>query len=311
MPLSGPCRRRVAPLAAALATAVLLGVPGASAAPPAEAGSSPVVAPAANDDPVLVGAGDIAWCHRRTDAQTASLVAAIPGRVFAAGDLAYPRGTAKQFRTCYDHFWGAFKRRTSPAIGNHEYETADARPYFDYFGTRAGARGRGWYAYDRGTWRVYVLNSNCDIVRCGRKSAQNRWLRADLAAHPRACVAAIWHHPLFTSGFHGPSPMVRPLWRALAEAGADVVINGHDHDYERFAPQTIDGVAAVDGMREFVVGTGGSPLRAFTGLSANSEARNAGTYGVLKLTLSPGAYQWQFVPIQGQAWTDAGSAACH
>ena len=302
--------RRLVLLASALAMAILLVVPGASAAPPAGA-DSPVVGPTAAGDPVLVGAGDIARCHRRTDAQTAALVASIPGRVFAAGDLAYPSGTAKQFRTCYDHSWGDFKRRTSPAIGNHEYETRDGKPYFDYFGSRAGARGKGWYAFDRGTWRVYVLNANCDIVRCGRKSAQNRWLRADLAAHPRTCVAAIWHQPLFSSGFHGASAMVRPLWRALAEAGADVVINGHDHDYERFAPQTIDGVAADDGMREFVVGTGGTPLRAFTSLAANSEVRNAATYGVLKLTLSPGGYSWQFVPIEGQAWTDQGSASCH
>lgn len=267
------------------------------------------VKPAAAD-PVLVGAGDIARCRNKTDALTADLIAAIPGHVFAAGDLAYPKGSAKDFRNCYGPSWGAFRNRTSPVVGNHEYEQPGAKPYFAYFGKRAGPSGKGWYAYNLGTWRIYVLNSNCEIVRCGSKSAQGRWLRADLAAHPHACVAAIWHHPLFSSGFHGPITLSRRLWRPLAAAGADIVINGHDHDYERFEPQTIDGVASPSGMREFVVGTGGTSLRAFVSNAANSAARNAGTHGVLKLTLSPGAYTWQFVPVEGDSWTDAGTAAC-
>jgi hypothetical protein len=147
-------------------------------------------------------------------------------------------------------------------------------------------------------------------VRCGSKSQQGRWLRADLAAHPRACVAAIWHHPLFSSGYHGSSPLSRRLWRPLAAAGADIVINGHDHDYERFEPQTLYGDASPDGMREFIVGTGGTPLRPFVGIAGNSAVRNAETHGVLELTLSAGAYAWRFVPIEGETWTDAGSAAC-
>ncbi len=261
-------------------------------------------------DPVLVGAGDIARCHSKSDARTADLVAAIPGRVFAAGDLAYPRGSTKDFRNCYDPSWGAFRKRTSPAVGNHEYEQPGAKPYFAYFGKRAGPSGKGWYAYDLGTWRIYVLNSNCELVRCGSKSPQGRWLRADLAAHPRDCVAAIWHHPLFSSGFHGATALSRRLWRPLADAGADIVINGHDHDYERFAPQTIDGDPSPGGIREFVVGTGGTSLRPFEGIVPNSVARSSTTHGVLKLTLSPGAYAWAFVPVAGATWTDAGTTAC-
>ena len=268
------------------------------------------VEPAAADA-VLVGAGDIARCHSKTDAKTAALIAKIPGRVFAAGDLAYPKGSAKDFRNCYGGSWGAFRKRTSPAVGNHEYEQPGAKPYFAYFGKRAGPAGKGWYAYNLGTWRIYVLNSNCEVVRCGSTSAQGRWLRADLAAHPRECVAAIWHHPLFSSGFHGAIALSRRLWRPLAEAGADIVINGHDHDYERFEPQTIDGAPSTDGIREFVVGTGGTTLRPFVSVAANSAARNAATHGVLELTLSPGAYAWRFVPVAGTSWTDAGSATCH
>jgi hypothetical protein len=289
---------------------VLPGVPGASAAPPSAPGP-PAVAPAADDDPVLVGAGDVADCRRSADTSTAELIDGIPGRVFAAGDLAYATGSARQFRDCYGPTWGRFRARTSPAVGNHEYETAGARAYWDYFGSAAGARGKGWYASDLGTWRIYVLNSNCGIVRCGPDSAQGRWLRADLAANPRACVAAVWHHPLFSSGEHGNNPRSRRLWRPLADAGAELVLTGHDHDYERFAPQTVDGQPAADGMREFVVGTGGAPLRPFERLAANSVARSASAHGVLKLTLGAGAYTWTFVPVPGQTYADAGSAACH
>ena len=266
---------------------------------------------AAAADPVLVGAGDIASCAYATDSETAALVEAIPGRVFTAGDLAYPRGTRAQFRDCYGPSWGRFRARTSPAVGNHEYGTPGARGYFRYFGARAGTRGKGWYAYDLGTWRVYVLNSNCDIVRCGAGSKQRRWLKADLAAHPRRCVAAIWHHPLFSSGFHRANRMVRPLWRTLAKAGADVVVNGHDHDYERFAPQTTAGRPAPAKIREFVVGTGGTSLRPFGATARNSVARNSEAHGVLKLTLHAGSYDWQFVPVPGETWTDEGSASCH
>jgi Calcineurin-like phosphoesterase len=279
--------------------------PGAPAFPAPQARIAPAAA-----DPTLVGAGDIASCSYDMDEATAALLDDIGGRVFAAGDLAYPRGTRAQFRDCYDPTWGGVFDRTKPAVGNHEYETPEARGYFDYFGARAGPRGKGWYAFNLGTWRIYVLNSNCEIVRCDAGSKQRSWLKADLAAHPRNCVAAIWHHPLFSSGYHGNAPMVRPLWRALASAGADVVLNGHDHDYERFAPQTARGRPAATKMREFVVGTGGAPLRPFVAPIANSVARNATAHGVLAMTLHADGYDWRFVPVAGETWTDEGSAAC-
>jgi Calcineurin-like phosphoesterase len=262
-------------------------------------------------DPVLVGAGDVASCGLTADSKTAALLDGIAGRVFVAGDVAYPSGTAAQFRDCYGPTWGRWRLRTSPVPGNHDYATAGAAPYFAYFGTRAGVKGQGWYAENLGTWRVYYLNANCTKVGCGSTSAQVAWLRADLAANPHACVAAVWHQPLFSSGQHGNNASVRPLWNVLQAAGAELVINGHDHDYERFAPQTSAGVASATGIREFVVGTGGAALRPFATVRANSVVRNASTYGVLKLTLRAGGYDWRFVPVAGQAFADAGSATCH
>jgi hypothetical protein len=262
-------------------------------------------------DPVLVGAGDVSSCSTTWDTRTAALLDRIAGRVFVAGDIAYPDGTRSQLRDCYGPTWGRWRLRTSPVPGNHEYHTAGAAPYFAYFGARAGAPGQGWYAYDLGTWRIYNLNANCDQVGCGAGSAQVRWLQADLAANPRRCVAAVWHQPLFSSGVHGGSAAVRPLWAVLEAAGAEIVLNGHDHDYERFVPQTADGVAAGDGIREFVVGTGGGSLRPFQSVQPNSAARRSGTYGVLVLTLHDGSYDWSFRAIKGQTFTDSGSGACH
>ena len=263
-------------------------------------------------DPVLVGAGDIASCAYADDSRTAALLDRIPGRVFAAGDTAYPRGSTAQFRDCYGPTWGRWRLRTSPAIGNHEYKTASGGPYWDYFGARAGTRGDGWYAYDLGTWRIYTLNTNCDRVGCDAGSRQEQWLRADLAAHPRACVAAVMHQPLFSTGFHGDNPGVRPLWQALEDAGADVILAGHDHDYERFAPQMADGEPSASGIREFVVGTGGGELREFPGVKRDTtDVRNASTHGVLQLTLHEGWYAWAFVPVSGATFTDAGTATCH
>jgi hypothetical protein len=286
------------------------GVVGTDTAPLTVEGTLEVVADTLAADPVLVGAGDIATCGVPGDNRTADLIDAIPGRVFAAGDTVYPDGTARQFRRCYHPTWGRFRARTSPAVGNHEYHTPGARAYFDYFGSRAGPRGKGWYAYDLGAWRVYVLNSNCDEVRCGRRSAQVAWLRADLAANPRTCVAAVMHHPLVSSGRHGNNPSVRRLWKTLDAAGADVVLAGHDHDYERFAPLSPDGDPNPAGMRLFVVGTGGGPLRPFATVRPGSAARNSRTWGVLALTLGEDGYAWRFVPVEGKTWTDAGTAAC-
>lgn len=261
---------------------------------------------------VVVGAGDIASCSSRGDQQTANLLDGIGGTVFTAGDNAYARGTRWQFRHCYAVSWGRHLTRTRPSPGNHDYETAGAAGYFDYFGWRAGKRGQGWYAYDRGTWRIYALNSNCGEVGCTIGSRQQRWLAADLAAHPHQCVLAYWHHPRFSSGAHGNQVQVRGLWVTLYRAGADVIVNGHDHDYERFAPQSPSSAAdPANGIREFVVGTGGKSLKGFDVIKPNSQLRSTGTYGVLRMTLHPGSYDWKFQPEAGKSFTDAGTQACH
>jgi hypothetical protein len=262
-------------------------------------------------DPVLVGAGDIADCGLVDDSATAALIEAIPGTVFTAGDDAYPSGTAQQFRDCYDPTWGAFRDRTHPAPGNHDWETSGLAGYLGYFGTAAAPKGTSWYAYDLGTWHIVVLDSDCSSVGgCAADSPQGRWLAADLQASKATCTLAIWHHPRFSSGEHGNDGDVAPFWRALYDAGADVVINGHDHDYERFAPQDPDGRADPRGIREFVVGTGGAALRTFPNDPANSELRVATEHGVIRLVLHKTSYEWSFIPTTG-GLTDAGSAPCH
>jgi len=262
---------------------------------------------------VLVGAGDIADCTDLSGAEaTAKLLEQIPGTVMAVGDLAYPDGSKKNF-ACYDKTWGRVKTRTRPAPGNHEFHFVGARPYFDYFGAAAGPKG-GYYSYELGTWHIVALDSECkDIGGCDPGSREVRWLRADLAAHPAACTLAYWHKPLFSSGSaHGNDPEMKPLWQALYDANAEVVVNGHDHNYERFAPQNPDGGSdAARGIREFVVGTGGKNHRPMAASKPNSESRNADTFGVLKLTLRAGAYDWQFIPEAGKSFTDSGTAKCH
>jgi hypothetical protein len=262
---------------------------------------------------VLVGAGDIADCRDLSGAEaTAKLLDQIPGTVMAVGDLAYPDGTKENFE-CYDRTWGRQKARTRPAPGNHEFHSSAATPYFDYFGAVAGAPGDGYYSYELGAWHIVVLNSECvDVGGCGPGSREEKWLRADLAAHPVACTLAYWHKPLFSSGgAHGNDLEVTPLWQALYDAGAEVVIGGHDN-YERFAPQNPQGVAdPVHGIREFVVGTGGKNLRPFGTVKANSEVRNNEAFGVLKLTLRPTGYDWNFVSQEGKQFSDSGSTPCH
>jgi hypothetical protein len=279
-----------------------------------ERAKSSSVPPANEQAAVLVGAGDIADCKDLSGAQaTAKLLDKIPGTVMAVGDLAYPGGS-KENLTCYDKTWGRAKSRTRPAPGNHEFRSAGASPYFDYFGAAAGDPKAGYYSYDLGTWHVIVLNSECkDVGGCEAGSTQEKWLRADLAAHPAACTLAYWHRPLFSSGSaHGNDLTVKPLFQALYEANADVVVTGHDHDYERFAPQTPDGAAdPARGIREFVVGTGGKNHRPFSSPKPNSELRDATAFGVLKLTLKPNAYDWQFIPEAGKNFTDSGSGTCH
>ena len=263
-------------------------------------------------DPVFVGAGDIADCGSTGDEATAALLDGIPGMVYTTGDNVYESGTVNQFANCYDPSWGRHKERTRPAAGNHDYMTTGAAGYFNYFGAAAGDPSKGYYSYDLGQWHIIVINSNCSRVGgCNAGSPQEQWLRADLAAHPVTCTLAYWHHPRFSSGEHGSSSAMQPIWQALYDAGADVVLNGHDHDYERFAPQSPTGIADLGrGIREFVVGTGGKNHYAIQLPIANSEVRNSDTFGVLKLTLHPTSYDWEFVPVAGKAFTDAGSASC-
>ena len=259
---------------------------------------------------VLLGAGDIASCTSSGDEATAALLDTLPGVVFTAGDNAYPDGSTSDYSGCYNSSWGRHKPRTRPAPGNHEYYSAGAAPYYAYFGVLAGDSGKGYYSYTVGTWHIISLNSN---IPATPGSPQEQWLRADLAGHPARCTLAYWHHPRFSSGSeHGSTPAIQPLWQALYDAGADVVVSGHEHDYERFAPQTAAGALdTARGIREFVAGTGGMSHYAFGPPIANSEVRDNTTFGVLQLTLKPGGYDWRFIPVAGGAFSDAGSGSCH
>ncbi|MEV8504759.1 metallophosphoesterase [Actinoplanes sp. NPDC051475] len=264
---------------------------------------------------VLIGAGDIASCESTGDSRTLALLQRFPGTVFTLGDNAYPNGSRTNFARCYGPTWGRAKARTRPAVGNHEYHSGSARPYFDYFGAAAGPRGKGYYSYDAGAWHVVVLNTVCSEVPggCGKGSAQERWLRADLAGSAAACTVAMVHHPLFTSAAtHPPATETRPLVQALYDAGAELLMAGHNHVYERFAPQTPAGRRdTARGIREIVAGTGGAERYPFGRTAANSERRNNTTYGVVRLTLRPGWYRWDFLPVPGGSFTDTGTGRCH
>jgi hypothetical protein len=263
---------------------------------------------------VIVAVGDIASCSSTADEATARLVAGIKGStVLTLGDEAYENGTAQNFRECYEPTWGRFEDRTKPVPGNHEYHTGEAKGYFSYFGKAAGEPGKGYYSYDLGSWHIVALNSNCEEVGCTASSPQVRWLEADLAKHAKTCTLAYFHYPLFSSGRYRPGiHEVKPLWEALYAADADVVLNGHDHNYQRFAPQDPDGKADPKrGIREFVVGTGGKSHYPIREPIANSEVDNDETYGVLKLTLHQESYEWRFLPAEGETFTDSGSARCH
>jgi len=267
-------------------------------------------APAPPGSAIFVGAGDIASCASAGDEATAALLDSIPGTVFTLGDNVYESGTSREYRDCYDPSWGRHKARTKPSAGNHDYSTSGAAGYFGYFGASASDPGKGYYSFDLEDWHIIALNSNIDE---SEGSSQVRWLRADLAASKKPCTLAYWHHPRFSSGVeHGDDPATEPLWQALYDANAEIVLGGHDHEYERFVPQTPTGDAdSTRGIREFVVGTGGRSHYGLGRRETNSEVFNASTFGVLKLTLSPGTYTWQFIPIAGQTFTDSGSGVCH
>jgi hypothetical protein len=233
--------------------------------------------------------------------------------VLPLGDNQYDDGTLDAYRRSYDRTWGRVKAITRPAVGNHEYGTEGAAGYYDYFGAVAGDRAKGYYSYDLGRWHLIALNSNCgDVGGCDGGSPQHTWLLKDLAAHPAPCTLAYWHHPRFSSGKeHGSDEDYQAFWQALYDAGADLVLVGHEHNYERFAPQTPDGKPdPARGLRQFVVGTGGKSHYEFASPIAQSEVRDASSYGVLELRLEPGGYRWQFRAAAG-SFTDAGSGTCH
>ncbi|MDH2427030.1 DNRLRE domain-containing protein [Sphaerisporangium sp. TRM90804] len=269
--------------------------------------------PPPSGDPVLVGAGDIANSGSG-DTATANLLDGIPGTVFTTGDDAYNNGSASDFANYYAPTWGRHRSRTRPVPGNHEYNTSGASGYYGYFGAAAGDPSKGYYSYDLGNWHVVALNSNCSAIGgCGAGSAQERWLRSDLAAAGKPCTIAYWHHPRFTSGAnHAPYTAVGPLVQALYDYNAEVIVTGHNHHYERFAP--INPAGQLDnarGIRHFVVGTGGAGFYGFGTILANSQVRNNNTFGVIKFTLHSSGYTWQFVPQAGKSFTDGGTTACH
>jgi acid phosphatase type 7 len=296
----------------------------------------------------IVGAGDIAECSPDNHAQdTAALLANIPGTVLPLGDNAYPNGTRTQYANCYDNYklsdgsvfdaartswWGQYKARTMPVLGNHEYHSSTvAQPYFDYFSALNGFKqprapvpntsanpgltsGKGYYSYDRGSWHIVALNSNCNKVGgCERTSTQGKWLQNNLTnTTNKQCTLAYFHHPLFSTGSNVTNPNVKPLWQILYNNGADVIVNGHAHRYERYAPLTPRGkIDFQNGIRQFVAGTGGAPGGSEVQQAPGVEEVKTGTPGVLKLDLSVGSYSWEFVPIAGQTFTDSGNGSCH
>lgn len=262
---------------------------------------------------IVCSPGDRPSARACQQVATAALVESLkPDAVLAVGDLQYSHGTADEFRLAYDKSWGRFKAITYPVPGNHEYYRG-AEGYYAYWGARAGAPGKGYYSFDLGAWHILALNSNCPAVGgCGPDSPETRWIAADLKAHPSQCSLAFFHHPRFSSGPHGNDKAMAPFWTALQAGGVDIVLSGHDHDYERFALQDADGrLDPANGIREFVVGTGGAPQYVVLWRRANSQALSVGTFGVLDLTLRPTSYDWAFVPIPGEAFHDSGSTRCH
>ena len=283
-------------------------------------------------DPVIAAAGDIACdpgspyynggngttnACREKDTSNLLLNTDLDA-VLTLGDNQYEDGQLAKFQLSYEQSWGRVKALTRPSVGNHEYLTEGAAGYFDYFNGigsatgPAGDRDKGYYSFDVGSWHIVALNSQCDVVACDAGSAQETWLRADLAANPKRCTLAFWHHYRFGSGLRQNEQPVGPLWQALYDAGADVVLTGHAHFYERFGPQDPNGVAdPARGIRQFIVGTGGKNQRPFGSVVPNSEVLNTGTFGVLTLVLRPDGYTWNFVRAAGKAFTDSGSAMCH
>jgi hypothetical protein len=314
---------RVVVLAAALALAFAL--VGATRDDDSRVPPEPVAGPRV-EGPRVAAAGDIACdpvdpafnggegrgltCRQKATSDL--LVGAGYAAVLVLGDVQYEDGTYSEYLASYDPSWGRVKSNTRPVPGNHEYRTGSATGYFRYFGEGAGDPDEGYYSFDVGDWHLIALNSQCAVVGgCDAGSAQEQWLRADLAGSRAKCTLAYWHHPRFSSGMHGSDATYEAFWEALYAADADVVLVGHDHAYERFAPQTPVGTLDLArGIREFVVGTGGRSLRTFPNVRPHSEARDRSSLGVLELTLGDGAYAWRFRPAVGD-FIDRGSAHCH
>jgi len=272
---------------------------------------------AQSSDPVLVGAGDIAQCDKTEFQQaqaTAALLDSIPGTIFAVGDLEYPDSSGDYFAKCWAPTWGRFRNRMLPAAGNHEYNMPGAPEYYSYLGPAAADPQKGYYSTNLGAWHVIVLNAECSkIGGCTATSPEGMWLQADLAANPSTCTLALWHEPLYASDSGAATPSVQPFWQILYNAGAELVINGHAHNYERFAPQGPNGnLDQTHGIREIITGTGGEyPGCSNSKTITNSQVQFCNTNGVLKLTLHPTSYDWQFIPIAGETATDSGTTSCH
>ncbi len=287
---------------------------------------------AMRDDPVIAAAGDVACDQTAGASQTAgdkddysmngcqqgSTAKLLGFKKFAAilplGDEQYPDGSSAEFASSYAKTWGSAAVAVHPVPGNHEYHTPMAAGYYGYFKAAAGDAAKGYYSWDLAGWHFIAINANCAAVGgCNAGSSEEQWLKADLASHPAACTLAYWHQPRFSSAHHHSDATYQPFWEDLYAAKSDVVLNGHDHDYERFAPQTATGAAdATGGIREFVVGTGGKSHYVFTTIEPNSEVRNNTTFGIIELTLHAHGYDWSFVPAPGTGtFTDSGSGACH
>jgi acid phosphatase type 7 len=285
----------------------------------ATAGAAPArssaAAPAASD-PTLAAAGDIIGnctsgsCGYR---KTATVITSLnPTTVLALGDISNRSGWASDYTRWFNSSWGVFKAKIRPVPGNHDYQAPGAKNYFNYFGAAANPP-LGYYSFDVGTWHIIAINSNCSKMGgCGVGSAQEDWLKNDLAQHPAACTLAFWHHPRYSSGDGGNNTSMKPIFQDLYNARADVVLSGHSHDYERFARQNNASQRDdANGIRQFVVGTGGSFFTKFYSIKPNSQKRNNNTFGVLRMTLGAGSYSWKFLPVAGKTFTDSGTTNCH
>jgi len=302
---------------AILATTLLLLIAGGIAAAVTRGGEGSEATTLKLSGTTLLAAGDIAECDHEGDEATARILAEYPKAVIATlGDNAYQDGTAQEFESCYGPSWGKFKERTYPATGNHDMSTKNAQGYWDYFDARGGPYDEYFYSYELGNWHVVVLNSDCwRVGGCDLEDPQAQWLRNELRESPR-CTLAYWHRPPFSSGRYGDAKdtaRVRPLWQILHEEGVDLLLTGHEHSYERFAPMDAAGNQDdANGVRLIVVGTGGGNLRTFENPPLpTTVVRNDDTWGVLKLTLSASEYAWNFLPVEGSTFTDSGSGTCH